>query len=408
MAVPFFTPNPQNREIEADLKETFERLVRGGQFILGPEMTAFEEEIARYLGAKHALAISSGTDALLLALMSLGIGPGDEVLCPSFTFFATAGCVSRVGATPVFVDSCPVCFNMLASDAEAKVSPRTKAIIPVHLYGQSADMAGLAEIARRHSLKVIEDAAQSIGADFDGKKSGTLGDFGAYSFYPTKNLGALGDAGMLTTQDGELADRARVLRNHGMDPKYHYRLIGGNFRLDSLQAAFLRIKLRRLEGYNRQRAENAAFYQRRLAEVPGAIVADAAECPVHRDVADPGAILVIPSESRGNRHIWNQFTLRVPGAGRRDALREFLRSRGVGSDIYYPLPLHLQECFLPLSRRGESLPVAERLSREVLSIPIFPELAESALEETVSAIRDFFSRGGATGASQSPSPATRN
>jgi dTDP-4-amino-4,6-dideoxygalactose transaminase len=389
MATPFFTPNPQNLAIEAELRDAYERVTRAGQFILGPEMAAFEEEISKYLGARHALAVSSGTDALLLALMSLGIGAGDEVICPSFTFFATAGCVSRLGAKPVFVDSCPVCFNLLASEIEAKISPRTKAIVPVHLFGQSADVSGVLEIARRFSLKVVEDAAQSLGAEIDGRKSGIQGEFGAYSFFPTKNLGALGDAGLLTTQDPELAARARILRNHGMDPKYFYRLIGGNFRLDSMQAAFLRVKLPRLESYNQRRRENAAYYQHRLAAIPGAVLAGSEECPAHRERDTAGARLVVPTESRGNRHIWNQFTLRVPGGGRRDALREFLASKGVGSEVYYPLPLHLQECFLAVNG-GEILPVAERLSREVLSIPIYPELPAKCLDETASAIIEFF------------------
>ena len=240
----------QNGALEPELNEAFLRVLRSGHFILGPEVDRFERALAEFTGAKHALGVSSGTDAILVALMAHGIGPGDEVLCPSFTFFATAGCVARVGATPVFVDSCPVCFNLDVRDAARRITPRTKAIIPVHLFGQPAEMDGVLDLARRHGLRVIEDAAQAMGATYRGRQVGTLGDFGTISFFPTKNLGALGDAGALLTNDTALFERAKILRMHGMDPKYVHQVVGGNFRLDALQAAMLSVKLPRFDGYS--------------------------------------------------------------------------------------------------------------------------------------------------------------
>ena len=259
----------QNGALEPELQEAFLRVLRSGHFILGPEVERFERALAEFTGAKHALGVSSGTDAILLALMALGIGPGDEVLCPSFTFFATAGCVARVGATPVFVDSCPVCFNLDVRDAARRITPRTKAIIPVHLFGQAAEMDGVLALARQHGLRVIEDAAQALGATYRGKQVGTLGDFGTISFYPSKNLGALGDAGALLTNDTALFERARILRTHGMDPKYYHRVVGGNFRLDALQAAMLSVKLPHFNGYTVARRRNAALYQDWLSLLPG-------------------------------------------------------------------------------------------------------------------------------------------
>src|SRR5271154_4028980 len=239
----------QNGALETEFRDAFLRVLRSGHFILGPEVEKFERALAEFTGAKHALGVSSGTDAILLALMALGIGPGDEVLCPSFTFFATAGCVSRVGAKPVFVDSCPVCFNLDLRDAARRVTARTKAILPVHLFGQAAEMDGVLALAREHGLRVIEDVAQAIGATYRGRQVGTLGDFGTISFFPTKNLGALGDAGAVVTNDSALFERAKILRMHGMEPKYRHQVIGGNFRLDALQAAMLAVKLPHFNGY---------------------------------------------------------------------------------------------------------------------------------------------------------------
>lgn len=382
MSVPLLDVNAQNLPLENELAQAFHRVLHSGQFIMGPDIAAFETEIARMAGARHALGVSSGTDAILLALMALGIGPGDEVLCPTFTFFATAGCVARAGAIPVFVDADPSTFNLDVADAARKVTPRTKAIIPVHLFGQCAEMDAVMQLAAKHHLAVIEDAAQSLGASFRDRPAGSIGTFGTYSFFPSKNLGALGDAGMLVCQDDALAEKARLLRTHGSKPKYYHQLIGANFRLDSLQAAFLRVKLPHYPRFTAQRRANAAFYSAELAKIPGVLLAG-------QGVEDQSARMILPTaESRGD-HIWNQYTLRIPGAGRRDALRKHLTDCGIGTEIYYPVPMHLQECFAHLDAKN-SCPVATRLGSEVLSIPIFPELSEPQRHKVANAITDFF------------------
>ena len=382
---------PQNSVLEPELHEAFLRVLRSGHFILGPEVEKFERTLAEFTGAKHALGVSSGTDAILLALMALGIGPGDEVLCPSFTFFATAGCVSRVGATPVFVDSCPVCFNLDLNDAARRITPRTKAILPVHLFGQAAELDGILALAREHKLHVVEDAAQAMGATYRGRQVGTFGDFGTISFFPTKNLGALGDAGAVLVQDAALYQRAKILRMHGMEPKYHHALVGGNFRLDALQAAMLSVKLPHFNGYTDARRRNAARYTELLAKLPGVQIARAEECGCSAKAGGStgGARIILPVSYPHNGHIWNQYTLRVPGSGRRDALRAHLTSRGVGSEIYYPLPLHEQACFAPLGWKPEDVPWAHRLAGEVLSLPIYPELPAEQLEQVCSVIGEF-------------------
>jgi dTDP-4-amino-4,6-dideoxygalactose transaminase len=388
MTVNLLDLKAQNGALDAELKAAFERVLHSGHFILGPEVDQFERSLAEFVGTRHALGVSSGTDALLLALMALGIGPGDEVLCPSFTFFATAGCVSRVGATPVLCDSLPSTFNLDVRDAERRVTPRTKAIIPVHLFGQAADMDEVLALAAKHHLRVIEDAAQALGASYRGRPVGTLGDFGVASFFPTKNLGALGDAGALVTQDAALFDRARILRVHGMEPKYHHQFVGGNFRLDALQAALLAVKLPHAAAYTKARCRNANLYTARLASLPDVRVVSAAE-----DAAPPtapeAARLVLPAAMSDRHAIWNQYTLRVPGAGRRDALRAHLTARGIGSEIYYPIPLHEQKCFASLGCQPNDLPWAHRLAGEVVSLPIYPELPEAQLEEVCAAIGDF-------------------
>ncbi len=380
----------QNGALEPELHEAFLRVLRSGHFILGPEVDRFERALAEFTGAKHALGVSSGTDAILVALMALGIGPGDEVLCPSFTFFATAGCVSRVGATPVFVDSCPVCFNLDVRDAARRITPRTKAIIPVHLFGQAAEMDGVHELARQHGLRVIEDAAQAMGATYRGKQVGTLSDFGTISFFPTKNLGALGDAGAVLTNDTALFERARILRVHGMEPKYYHQVVGGNFRLDALQAAMLSVKLPRFDGYTAARRRNAALYTERLAKLPGVETARAQDCGcASASATNTTAKIILPVAYPHNGHIWNQYTLRVIGAGRRDALRAHLTARGVGSEIYYPLPLHEQVCFGVLEHQPEDFPWAHRLAGEVISLPIYPELPAEQIEQVCAAIAEF-------------------
>jgi dTDP-4-amino-4,6-dideoxygalactose transaminase len=380
----------QNGALEPALHEAFLRVLRSGHFILGPEVERFERALAEFTGAKHALGVSSGTDAILLALMALGIGPGDEVLCPTFTFFATAGCVARLGAKPVFVDSCPVCFNLDLRDAARRITPRTKAIVPVHLFGQAAEMDGVLTLARERGLRVVEDAAQAVGATYRGRYAGTLGDFGAISFFPTKNLGALGDGGALLTNDTALFERARVLRVHGAEPKYYHAHVGGCFRLDALQAAFLSVKLPHLDAYAAGRRRNAALYSERLSQAPGVRVAQEKDCGcAGADGAAETARLVLPATYAHNGHTWNQYTLRVIGAGRRNALRAHLSARGIGTEIYYPLPLHEQACFAGLGFKRGDFPVAERLAGEVLSLPIYPELPVTELEQVCAAIAEF-------------------
>lgn len=366
MSVPLLDLNRQNATLHGDLLGAFERVLRSGHFILGPEVEAFEREAAAALGAKHAIAVSSGTDAILVALMALELPAGAEVICPSFTFFATAGCIARAGLTPVFADVHADSFNLDAADVARRITPRTRAIMPVHLFGQSADMEPLLALAQQHGLAIIEDAAQALGAKHRGRSSGTFGDFGTYSFFPSKNLGGFGDGGLVVTGRDDLAEKVRLLRTHGAKPKYYHQRIGGNFRLDALQCALLRVKLPHLPGYCAARQRHAAFYSENLAKVAG---------------------LILPRAAAHNDHIWNQYTLRVPGPGRRDALRDHLKQRGIGHEIYYPLPLHQQTCFAHLPR--VTLPVAEQLACEVLSIPVFPELTERERYDVVEAVTCF-------------------
>ena len=367
--VPLLDLNQQNQPLAAELKDTFARVLDSSQFILGPEVTEFERQVAAGVGATHAIGVSSGTDALLLSLIALDIGPDDEVLCPSFTFFATAGSVSRTGATPVFVDSLDDDFNLDLSDAARRVTDKTKAIIPVHLFGQAADMDAVQRLASAHDLMVLEDAAQSMGTQFGEKKAGTMGDLCAFSFFPSKNLGGFGDGGMITTNDDALAERVRILRVHGGAPKYYHKAIGGNFRLDPLQAALLRAKLGHLPVYIAKRRTNAATYLVRLAE----------SAPVRE------GRLLLPSEMSGRTHTWNQFTLRVTN-GKRDALMEHLAANQIGSAIYYPVPLHRQECFSNLAGVEARLPICEKMADEVLSIPIYPELSTEQIDHVINTI----------------------
>lgn len=387
MAVPLLELNTQNLALEGELKVAFERVLRSGMFIQGAELTGFEAEVGRMIGAKHAIGVSSGTDAILLALMALEIGPGDEVICPSFTFFATAGCVARVGATPVFVDSKADSFNVDVADVARKITKRTKAIMPVHLFGQCAEMDALLELARAKGVRVIEDGAQAMGATYKGRQAGTMGDFGTFSFFPSKNLGGFGDSGMLVTNDDALAERATLLRNHGAKPKYYHKFIGGNFRMDALQCALLRVKLSHYSAYTEGRRRNAAYYREELSQLPGVESNGVSSERAGRD----GLKIILPQAFEGMGHIWNQFTLRLPGEGRRDALRDFLAARKIGAEIYYPVPLHAQECFAYVGTARESLPVANRLANEVLSIPIYPELKREQLDEVIGAIAEWLS-----------------
>ncbi len=384
--VPLLDLGPQNRALEAQFEAAFRDVLRSNQFIMGPRLEAFEKDCAAFLGVKHALGVSSGTDALLLALMALDIGEGDEVLLPAFTFFATAGSVARLGATPVWVDVDPHHFNIDLADAARKVSPRTRAIMPVHLFGQSLALDALQAFAVAHQLRVVEDAAQSMGARWKGRATMSVGDLGATSFFPSKNLGGMGDSGLVTTQDDALAERARILRVHGMQPKYYHREVGANFRMDPLQAALLHLKLPHLPEYNCARAGNAHFYQGALKGVAG--IAE------NRAGADRAAKILLPVDFSG-QGIWNQFTLRVTG-GRRDALKAFLTERKIGCEIYYPIPLHRQECFVDQKYRGfDSVPVSERLAGEVLSIPIFPELTGEQRQWVADSLADFAAGKGA-------------
>lgn len=387
MTVPLLDLKVQNGALDAELKAAFERVLRSGYYILGPEVEELERELAPYTGTRHVIGVSSGTDAILLALMALGLGPGDEVICPSFTFFATAGCIARMGAVPVFADAAAEGFGMDLEDVARRITAKTKAIIPVHLFGEMVDLEPLMELARRHDLFVVEDAAQTLGSSRKGRMAGSVGQFGTYSFFPSKNLGCLGDGGALATNDDQLAEQARILRVHGMEPKYYHKFIGGNFRIDPLQAALLKVKLAHYDEYSRGRQANAAYYREKLGELPG--------------VDAPGEVSVetlveLPANPSDAVHIWNQFTLRVRSrdgsSSRRDALRGFLVERGIGCEIYYPKTLHTQECFAYLGQGEEDLPRAETLSRECLSIPVFPELTENQREEVVEAIREFLQK----------------
>ncbi|HEV2063037.1 MAG TPA: DegT/DnrJ/EryC1/StrS family aminotransferase [Thermoanaerobaculia bacterium] len=335
-----------------------------GRFVLGPANETFEKAFAGMLGVKHALGVSSGTDALLVSLMALGVGPGDEVITSPFSFFASAGVVARLGAVPVFVDIEPASFNLDPSRLEAAVTRRTKAIQPVHLYGQCADMDPILEVAKRRRLPVLEDACQAVGAAYAGKHAGAMGTLGAFSFYPTKNLGAAGDAGAVTTDDDDLAAQVRILRLHGGSKQYHHDRVGGNFRLDSVQAAVLNAKLPLLPGWNERRRAIAARY--------GELFAGAAK---------EGRI-GLPVEAPGRRHVWHQYVVRVAG---RDGVKPRLAEKGIGTSVFYPVPLNEQKCFRDLGQQGRC-PVASKAATEVLALPIFPELTDAEVDRVVEAV----------------------
>jgi dTDP-4-amino-4,6-dideoxygalactose transaminase len=391
MKVPLLDVNAQNLPLESELTAAFTSVLRSGQFIMGPECEALEKEIAAMVECKHGIGCSSGTDAILLALMALGIGPGDEVLVPTFTFFATAGCVARVGATPVFVDACPVCFNVDMKKAAAKVTAKTKAIIPVHLFGQSADMDAVMGLAKEHNLFVIEDGAQAIGAKYKGRPVGSIGHFGTYSFFPSKNLGGFGDGGFLATNDDALASHARILRTHGSKPKYYHKFVGANFRLDPLQAALLRVKLRRYDDYTKKRQANATYYTEKLSALPGVVAADPAHCKCgstqNEWLAASEAKIILPVPYAHNEHIWNQYTLRIIGDGKREALKKHLADNGIGNEVYYPVTMDQQECFQYTSGFSRSdCDTAHRLAGEALSIPIYPELSVEQKDAVIAQI----------------------
>jgi dTDP-4-amino-4,6-dideoxygalactose transaminase len=382
MQVPLLDLRPQYQPLAAEIQAAIGRVCESQHFILGPAVKELEAGVARYCQCRYGIGVSSGTDALLLALMALGIGAGDAVITSPFTFFATAGTIARTGARPLFCDIDPLSFNVSAAavaemlDAQCArragelihrgSGARVRALMPVHLYGQVADMASLMDTARRYGLPVIEDAAQAIGAaDAEQRPAGSFGDIGCLSFFPTKNLGAFGDAGMCVTNDEALAARMEILRVHGGKPKYYHALIGGNFRIDELQAAVLNVKLRHLDEWTAGRQHNAAFYDRAFANTR---LGDAVRTPP----ATPGA-----------RHIYNQYVVRVRD---RDALRAHLSAAGVGTEIYYPVPLHLQQCFAYLGHKAGDYPLSEQAAAEVLALPIYPELSEAQLQYVVDSI----------------------
>lgn len=366
--VPLLDVNAQNHPLRVELEQAFARVLTTGRFIFGDEMEALERECAEMIGVKHALAVSSGTDALILALMALNVLPGDEVLCPSFTFFATAGAIHRLGAVPVFCDVKNDDFGICLKSAADKITSKTRCIIPVHLFGQCVDMHRVTHFARENNLTVLEDCAQAIGSAYCGKQAGTIGHIGAFSFFPSKNLGGFGDGGMVTTNDDELAERMVRLRNHGMHPRYYHSEVGGNFRLDALQCALLRVKVPKYKDYLRNRRQNAAFYHQHLSEKLG---------------------FILPKEMPRSLHTWNQFTIRIEN-GARDHFKKHLADRGIGAEIYYPVPLHQQECFRNLPKHSLSeCSTSESLSREVISIPIYPELSQEQKNFVVSAIQEY-------------------
>jgi len=368
MNVPLLDLRAQFQTIRGEVMAAVERVFESQHFILGPEVEAFERAAAEYCQVKHAIGCGSGSDALLLALTALGVGPGDEVVTASFSFFATAGSITRLGARPVFVDISPDDFNIDPELIERAITPRAKAILPVHLFGQCAEMDAIRKVAERHNLPVVEDAAQAIGAGYRELRAGAMGAVGCFSFFPSKNLGGAGEGGLMTTDDDHLAEKLSLLRVHGMRPKYYHQIIGVNSRLDALQAAVLGVKLKYLDRWSDARRRNAEHYDKLLAEAGVEEVAT-------------------PSVRPNRRHIFNQYTIRCP---RRDELMDFLKRRGVGSEIYYPVPLHLQECFAYLGYKPGDLPVTEQASRECLSLPVYPELTEEMRRYVVEKIAEFY------------------
>ncbi len=364
MQVPLLDLKAQYATIRQEVDDAVRRVMESCRFIGGPEVTALEEEVARYSQCAHGVGVASGTDALLLSLWALEIGPGDEVITSAYSFFASAGTIANNGATPVFVDIDPRTYNIDPLKIEAAITPRTKAIVPVSLYGQCCDLPAILEVARRHQLWVIEDAAQSIGSEWEGKRSGSLTDFGCFSFFPSKNLGGAGDGGMVVCQDPALAERVRLLKDHGAKPKYYHSLVGTNSRLDALQAAILRVKLKHLDRWSEGRARNAALYHALLE----------------------GSRAGRPAKDPRTRHIYNQYVLRVP---KRDELRHVMTDRGIGTEIYYPVPLHLQKCFAALGYREGDMPHAEAAARETIALPIYPELSEEQIRYVAATVREF-------------------
>lgn len=370
MKVPLLDLTEQNQQLRPEIEAALGRVLDTNGFILGAEVAALENEVAAYCGTKHAIGCASGSDALLLALMSLDVQTGDEVITTPYSFFATVSAITRLGATPIFVDIDPQTYNLDIEQVEAKITSRTKAIQPVHLYGQCADMVALNEIAAKHGIGVVEDAAQAIGAEENGVRAGAMSEIGCFSFYPSKNLGGMGDGGMMITNDDVLAARLRALRVHGSEERYYHKWVGLNSRLDGFQGATLRVKLPHLDSWTGKRQVNADQYRTLFTD------------------AGLAEQITLPFERENCRHIYNQYVIRVPN--RRDELRAFLTENDIGTDIYYPVPLHLQECFAYLGNREGDMPESEKASKETLALPIYPELTKEQIEHVVGSISRFF------------------
>lgn len=368
--VPLLDVARGNLPLRDQLLEALAAVIDSGRFLFGPEVTALENEVAKISQSSYGIGCASGSDALLLAIMALEIGPGDEVIVPSFSFFATVSCITRVGATPIFVEIDPRTFNMNSSAFEAAITPRTRAVIPVHLFGQCAEMDEICRIAAEHDICVVEDAAQAIGAAYNSRPAGSWGQIGCFSFYPTKNLGGMGDGGMLTASEKSMADRLRLYAAHGMQPRYHHKVVGINSRLDTFQAAVLGVKLQYLADSVRARQENAGRYNEMFQD------------------ADIGDRIVLPWSDPNAYHVWNQYSIRVQN-GQRDALRAHLAAESIGSEIYYPIPIHRQECYANLNWPKDSLPETDRAAADILNLPIYPELTVEEQEMVVKSIGRF-------------------
>ena len=388
--VPLLDLQAQYKTIRDELREAMDRVAESQHFILGPEVEALEREIAAYSQCEFGVGVSSGSDALLVALMAIDLKPGDEVVMPPYTFFATAGAVARLGGKPVFADIDPLTYNLDPAAIEKVLTDRTRVIMPVHLYGQMADMGPIMELANQHNLHVIEDAAQAIGSEWHSRRAGSIGHFGCFSFFPSKNLGGFGDGGMVTTNDPELADRLKLLRNHGYRPKYYNKVVGGNFRLDAIQAAVLRVKLKYLDQWTAARQRNAELYRELFEKaemsIPQSYLQSNNDDGATSNLAALSGV-VLPTEAPDVRHIYNQFVIR---SGRRDELMAFLKARKIGTEIYYPVPMHMQECFAYLGHRTGNFPASERAADETLALPIYPELNDGMLATVVEAVADFY------------------
>ena len=365
MNIPLLDLKAQYASIKTEVNAAIQEVLESQHFILGPKVDQCEKAIAAYSKCSHGIGVSSGSDALLACLMAENIGPGDEVITTPYTFFATVGAISRLGATPVFVDIDPATYNVNVSQIAAKITKKTRAIIPVHLYGQIADMDPVMQLAEQHNLIVIEDAAQAIGAEYKGRRAGSIGHYGCFSFFPSKNLGAIGDAGMIVTNDAQRADKLKVLRGHGAKPKYYHRMVGGNFRLDAIHAAVVSAKLPHLDSWTAGRQHNARRYDQ-----------------LFRDAALPITLPVVNTD----RHIFNQYVIR---SSSRDQLQAFLQKKGVGSEVYYPVPMHLQDCFAYLGVKAGAFPESERAAKESLAIPVYPELNDAQAKYVVESIAEF-------------------